>query len=343
MPAVGPLIAIAAGFVSIAVAWLIYRNATRLGVVQDPNERSSHIRPTPSGGGLGIVAGGTLAASAAVWSLPGSAFVVTFLSLVVAAVGFIDDRGHVPAIARLFAQFVLAAAMLWTLQPSTLIPALGIPLFFELTAVLVLVAVVYWINLFNFMDGIDGIAASQAIFMLAAAVWLCLEANVPMNPTLWWFVGIAAATVGFLALNWPPARIFMGDVGSTYLGFMLAWAALGTIGAGWLNLWQWLVLGALFVTDATLTLIRRLLRGERIFEAHRLHAYQHLSRRWGGHLPVTVLAVGINVVWLLPLAWAAGNQREFGPTAALLAYGSLAAVLLLAGAGSPERPARTSS
>jgi Fuc2NAc and GlcNAc transferase len=193
------------------------------------------------------------------------------------------------------------------------------------------------------MDGIDGIAAAQAIFMLAAAVWLCLEASVPMNPTLWWLVALAAATVGFLALNWPPARIFMGDVGSTYLGFMIAWAALGTIGAGWMNLWQWLVLSALFVTDATLTLIRRLLRGEKIFEAHRLHAYQHLSRRWGGHLPVTVLAVAINVVWLLPLAWSAGLRPEFGPTAGLLAYASLAVVLLVAGAGAPERPARTSS
>ena len=85
MPAVGPLIAIAAGLVSLAVTWLIYRNAGRLGVVQDPNARSSHVRPTPSGGGLGIVAGGSLAASVAIWSLPGPAFVVAVLSLFVAA------------------------------------------------------------------------------------------------------------------------------------------------------------------------------------------------------------------------------------------------------------------
>jgi Fuc2NAc and GlcNAc transferase len=196
---------------------------------------------------------------------------------------------------------------------------------------------VYWLNLFNFMDGIDGLAASEAVFVALAAALLAvlrMPGIVDQGP-LWMLLGIAAASVGFLMLNWPPAKIFMGDAGSTYLGFMIAVLALMTIATGWLTLTQWAILVATFVTDATVTLVRRLLLRERVFEAHRRHAYQVLSRRWGGHQPVTLSFTGLNLIWLLPLAYVAALQGWAVP-AVLLAYVPLIGLALYFGAGAPE-------
>jgi Fuc2NAc and GlcNAc transferase len=127
----------------------------------------------------------------------------------------------------------------------------------------------------------------------------------------------------------------MGDAGSTWLGFIIAMLALLTVSWGWLSAWQWLILGAAFVTDASVTLARRLLRGEKVTQAHRRHAYQALSRRWESHRAVTLLFIAIDVVWLLPLALWAGMGAA-GWLAALVAYAPLVALALLAGAGAPE-------
>jgi Fuc2NAc and GlcNAc transferase len=337
MLAAGLFTSLVAGVAAFAVTLLVLRNATRLGVIADPNERSSHAVPTPSGGGIGIVAGGTLGGLFAAWFFPWPTLVVVVAGLAMAAIGFIDDRRHISAPLRLAAQIILAAAMVATLEFEPLAAAIGLSFPLVLAAILVLAAV-YWINIFNFMDGIDGIAGAQAAFMLAAAIILMLVSGAGAGVVLvWWLAALAAAVLGFLLLNWPPARIFMGDAGSTYLGFMLAYAAYASIAAGWLSLWQWLILGALFVADATITLVRRLLRREALFKAHRLHAYQHLSRRWGNHRPVTLLFAAVNVVWLLPLAWAAGTLAGVAPLAVLIAYLPLVAGLIWAGAGAPER------
>lgn len=337
MLAVGLITSLLAGVLGFAVTLLVLRHARRLGVIAAPNERSSHTVPTPSGGGVGIVAGGSLGGLLAAWFFPWPALVIVGLALAMAAMGFSDDRKPVSARLRLIVQVVLVGAMVATLEFEPLAAAFGVPFPIALAALLVLGAV-YWINLFNFMDGIDGIAGTQAAFMLLGAIVLMLQAQAgPDVVLLWWLAAIAAATLGFLLLNWPPAKIFMGDAGSTYLGFMLAYAAYASIAAGWLSLWQWLLLGALFIADATITLVRRLLRRERVFEAHRLHAYQHLSRRWGRHRPVTLLFLAVNVVLLLPLACAAGALPNHGPLIAALGYLPVVAGLLWAGAGAPEK------
>src|SRR6185312_4527570 len=175
------------------------------------------------------------------------------------------------------------------------------------------------------------------IFMLVGAAILSAlnDPNFFDGAMFWCMIGIAAAAVGFLALNWPPARIFMGDAGSTYLGFVIAFLALLTIAEGVLSLPQWLILSAAFATDASVTLIRRLLLREKVFEAHRRHAYQVLSRRFGAHRPVTLSFIGLNVIWLLPMAWAA---TSWGWLAVLVAYVPLILLALAFGAGAPERP-----
>lgn len=268
-------------------AWVL-RRAETLRLVQIPNHRSSHDYPTPNGGGLGIVVAGSLAGIALVllsgWMVGG---LLLGLAAVLAAVGLRDDMAHLPARVRFGVQVVVCAGGLIALGE---LPAMALSggLEFQVTSWilfgLLLLAGVWWIKLFNFMDGIDGIAGVQAVFMLLAgaamAMWAELEAV--HSPVWMWMLYVAAATAGFLLLNWPPAKIFMGDVGSTWLAFMVFALALLSVHAGWLSYAAWLVLAAVFVTDATVTLLTRMLRGERWYEAHRSHAYQRLSRRWQG-------------------------------------------------------------
>ena len=332
----GLLICLLAGLAAFGVALLVRRHAGALGLVAVPNARSSHSRPTPSGGGLGIVLGGSIAMAPLLWLQPWPMLPLLAAALALGGIGLLDDRRPVPAGMRLGAQLLLLLLAVVLLLPPPL-AGLSLPARALMVALLVL-AGTYWVNLFNFMDGIDGLAAGEAVFLCLAAALLALTgtADVANRPEFWWLLGLASASLGFLVLNWPPARIFMGDAGSTYLGYVLALLALVTIGTGWLGPWQWLILAALFITDATVTLLRRLFRRERLFEAHRRHAYQVLARRWGSHRRVTLAALTVNLLWLLPLALLAGQERASGPLLALLAYLPLVLLALRLGAGAPE-------
>jgi Fuc2NAc and GlcNAc transferase len=147
---------------------------------------------------------------------------------------------------------------------------------------------------------------------------------------------LAGASLGFLRWNWPPARIFMGDVGSGFLGFALAVLGLAASRSGAVPIEVWAILGGVFMVDATVTLIRRAGRGDRWFEAHRLHAYQHLARRWHSHLAVTLVVIAIDVIWLLPWALAAANFPAHAPLFLAAALIPLALVFLACGAGAKE-------
>jgi Fuc2NAc and GlcNAc transferase len=190
--------------------------------------------------------------------------------------------------------------------------------------------------LFNFMDGIDGIVASEAIFISAAGgavMWVRGDSPVLVTIAL----TFSAATLGFLFWNWPPAKIFMGDVGSGFLGFFIAVMALMASETDPAALFIWLILGGAFFADATVTLFRRVARRETLHQAHRAHAYQWLSRRWGSHRPVTLAVLAVNFFWLLPIALLAAwlpRQAIWLAIAALLPLMLLAAVI---GAGRPER------
>ena len=341
-----------ASLASIALlAWCVsvwvLRRAEALRLVQMPNHRSSHDHPTPNGGGLGIVVAGSLAGIALVllsgWMVGG---LLLGLAAVLAAVGLRDDMTHLPARVRFGVQVVVCAGGLIAL--SDLPPlALSGALEFQVTGWvlfgLLLLAGVWWINLFNFMDGIDGIAGMQAVFMLLAGAVIAMwaEPEAVHSPIWMWMLYVAAATAGFLLLNWPPAKIFMGDVGSTWLAFMVFALALLSVQAGLLSYAAWLVLAAVFVTDATVTLLTRMLRGERWYEAHRSHAYQRLSRRWlgerkAGHRSVTLLAAAVNGVWLAPWAWACVQWPAGSVAFVVAAYLPLVLGLLWLGSGRPD-------
>jgi Fuc2NAc and GlcNAc transferase len=147
----------------------------------------------------------------------------------------------------------------------------------------------------------------------------------------------SAAAAGFLLWNWPPAKIFMGDVGSGYLGYVLAILALAATIRDPVAVWVWLILGGAFFVDATVTLARRTIRGDRLYEAHRSHAYQWLARRWGSHLPVTVTLLALNLLWLFPAAWLAERYPALALWILIAAYLPLIVLALVAGAGRPEQ------
>ena len=250
-------------------------------------------------------------------------------------VGFLDDHGHIAARWRLLAHFVAAFWALGWLGGAPALQLFGVQ--FDLGWLgfaLVAVYLVWLLNLYNFMDGIDGIASVEAICVCVGGALLYVLLGKPdlaLLPLM-----LAAAVAGFLYWNFPPARIFMGDAGSGFLGIVLG---IMSIQAGWVDpalFWSWVILLGVFVVDATFTLVRRLLRGDKVYEAHRSHAYQYASRHYGRHLPVT-LAVGvINLAWLLPIALLVGTGRIDGVIGVALAYAPLVLLAIRFRAGELE-------
>ena len=283
--------------VVFAAAWAgtgaVLRVLERRAILDHPGERSSHTVPTPRGGGLAVVAV-ILAAWTAIAALAGTltlywpALAAAFL---LAAVSWIDDLRKLGPAPRLVAQAAAVAAGLVAL------PSAG-PVFQgllppALDAVAAAVVWLWFVNLFNFMDGIDGISGAETA---SIGVGLCLVALVGAGSAE---VGLyaltaAAAALGFLPWNWPPARIFLGDVGSVPLGYLIGWLLLSAAGEGY---WAAaLLLPLYYLADATLTLARRLARGERIWRAHREHYYQRAVQRGLNHAAVVWVVLATNLV-----------------------------------------------
>jgi Fuc2NAc and GlcNAc transferase len=337
-------LALAAIAVSVLlVAALITRVARKFallhGVIDVPNERSSHLTPTPRGGGVSIVVAATTGLIALTWL--GAMRTPLLLAvggggLAVAIVGFLDDRRRLSVGIR-FA--IHLAAALWALSWLGGLPPLRVGAQIVTLGwsgyVLGMLAIVWVLNLFNFMDGIDGLAAVQGVFVTWGGALLAIVAGVHGEVAGAALV-LGAACCGFVRWNWPPAKIFMGDVGSGYLGYVIAVLALAATRENPVALWAWLTLGGVFFVDATVTLLRRLLRGERVYEAHRSHAYQWLARRWRSHAKVTGTVLTVNVLWLLPCAVFATRRPGFAAATALFA---LAPLVLLAIAVSGRREA----
>jgi Fuc2NAc and GlcNAc transferase len=334
---VGILAALACGL-AVLITGLVRRHALRASILDIPNARSSHVHPTPRGGGIAIVVV-SLAAMVALalfrcldtglfWALAGGA--------AVAVVGHLDDRGRIGIVGRLLVHIAAATWATWWLGGMTELHWNGtvIPIGVWGPALAIL-GIVWSLNLFNFMDGIDGIAASEAVFMAGAGAVLASVAGLTLAVSAAGWL-IAATSLGFLLWNWPPARIFMGDVGSGFLGFVLAVLALGGTRENAIMLPVWLILGGVFIVDATLTLFRRLVRRERFYEAHRSHAYQWLARRWNSHLQVTIACIALNFIWLAPWAWMCIRIPDRAGWFVAAALGPLVVLAAVSGAGRRE-------
>lgn len=325
---------------SLFVTLGLRRYALKANLLDTPNDRSSHQTPTARGGGLAFVIavlGFVGLAGLAGWMPQGTALGLLAAGGGLAAIGWIDDKGHVSATVRLAVHTAAAGVLTFALGPLWL-TFLGIesrPLAYLLS----IGGVVWLINLVNFMDGIDGIAASEASFVgLGLAVLLALAGHWGVSAAF--ALVVAAAVMGFLVFNWPPASIFMGDVGSGFLGGMLGALMLMTGRLGWPFTAATLILLSVFLCDATVTLVRRSVRFQAVWQAHRSHAYQRLSRRWRSHLKVTVAVLLMNLLYLLPLACAVANAFIDPFLGIALAWLPVGGLVILAGAGLPDENVR---
>ena len=302
---------------SLLLTELMRRYSVKKNLLDAPNSRSSHSVATPRGGGLSIVVCFLIVIGFSS-SLPSNiVFALIGSGALIAVVGFWDDQGHVAARWRLLSHFVAAILILYYLGVLPEFEVLGLVINLSWFGYVVVAFVLVWLlNLFNFMDGIDGIAASEAIFVACSGAYFSWLNG--LESLSYISLVLTSSTMGFLILNWPPAKIFMGDVGSGFLGLMLGVIAYANILEGG-SVLVWVVLLGVFLVDSGITLSRRIIRGDKWYEAHCSHAYQHAARKWG-HKRVTVVIIFINLCWLLPLAYAAHLFEEWGILIACVAF-----------------------
>lgn len=322
--------ALALGLVAMALSWAgthqLVGALTRRSILDRPNERSSHARPTPRGGGIAVV-GVILPAWALVAALssqrPATTAVVLAGALGLALLSWGDDRGGLPVALRLAAQAVTVAVVL-TMAPGRF-DLFGPPVPGWVALAVIALAWVWFINLFNFMDGIDGIAGGEAASIGIGAAIVVAVAG------LEWAImakglALAGAAIGFLYWNWQPARIFLGDVGSVPLGYLIGWLLLELVQAG--QVAAALILPLYFLADATITLVRRALNGERVWRAHRSHFYQRAVAGGLGHAQVTKRVLAANGLLVAAAAAAAAAPSAAAQAAAAVAAAAIVFLLL---------------
>jgi UDP-N-acetylmuramyl pentapeptide phosphotransferase/UDP-N-acetylglucosamine-1-phosphate transferase len=307
VPVAVALVPVASALACAAVILTLLRRPGWL-PLDRPNERSLHATPTPRIGGLGIVAG-VVIAFLLIRAEPLAALVAGL-----ALVSFVDDRRHVPIALRFGAHALAATIFVLVLNPD-------VHPFWQVVLVL---AIVWMTNLYNFMDGSDGLAGGMALFGFGAyalGAWLAGDGVMAVASG-----AIAAAALTFLAFNFPPAKVFMGDAGSIPLGFLAA--ALGLIGwhAGNWPLWFPVLVFSPFIVDATVTLVRRVLRGERFWRAHRTHYYQRLVQLGWGHRNTALAEYALMAGCGAGALWALGQQAS--AQLSLLAGAALVYVVL---------------
>ncbi len=324
------VVVVAVFVVSFAGTGMILRLLKSHAILDHPNERSSHSVPTPKGGGIVIVCVVVATWLGAGWGGPeaGTLFVISAAALGLAALSWVDDlRGLTPAW-RLLGQGAAVGFVLIS------VPAEGPYFGGFLPGVLdPLAAGLLWlwfINLFNFMDGIDGIAGVETASIGLGAALVAATAGLPPAFSVYGLTLFAAA-LGFLWWNWHPARIFLGDVGSVPLGFLLGWLLLELAAKG-----QWaaaLILPLYYLADATITLIRRGLKGEKVWQAHREHFYQQGVKRGLSHAQVVGHVLWVNVLLVVLAVMAAGGLTGVAVVGALAAVFWL---LFFLGSGRPS-------
>ncbi len=286
-----------------------------------PNQRSSHVRPTPKGGGLGfaLVFCAVLVLLQQLQLAGAGMLLLCVPGVGLAAVGLWDDLKELGIPLRLCLQGAAVCTALLILPGLPVLPFPGFTVDNPLLLAVVLgLGWVWLINLYNFMDGIDGLAATEGIFVALALGWFALQAGLHGSSLL--LLSLAVILAGFLCFNWSPAHLFMGDAGSNFLGYALAAYGLALAQDGAITLWTLVILLMVFITDSTVTLVKRMRAGVVWYHGHRSHAYQLLARAGRSHAKVVVGVAGINVFWLLPLAWWSTRAVEWGAALALAAF-----------------------
>lgn len=329
--------AAAASFLATRVVLALLR---RRNVLDHPNERSSHQQPTPRGGGIAVVA--VIAVAWLVISLQPdivarssaeltSLQVILAVAIGLASLSFLDDLRGLPILRRFGGQIVAVAVGVLMLPEQAMLFQDLLP--YGADRILAAFVWLWFINLYNFMDGIDGITTIESVSITVGILLLGTFGFVSWHFAAFSTV-IAGALIGFGFWNWHPAKIFLGDVGSVPLGYVLGFLLISLAAQG-----QWavaLLLPLYYLADATLTLLRRLARGEKVWRAHRSHFYQHAARAWGNHARVSLVILGLNLL-LIALAVCAAIGALADWTAVVIGGGA-SGFLLWYFHCLPERP-----
>ena len=276
--------------ISFFLTYFIKNYMIKKSLVASVNERSSHTTPTPHGGGIALSVTWFIGLGYLYFmgQIETNLFFALLIGAIISIVSFFDDIYELSPKIRLFAQSIVALGGLYFLGEFETF-TFGIfdiqnPIF---TNIFAFFMIIWFINLYNFLDGINGYAGSEAVF-LALSGFVLFGGN--------HFLVLAVAVLGFLYWNWNKAKIFMGDVGSTLLGYNIAIFTIYYANQEATNFWVWIILFALFWFDATLTLIRRKLNKEKLSQAHKKHAYQRLTQAGWSHYKVTNYSIGLNLL-----------------------------------------------
>ncbi len=322
MDGVRELVLLGSAFaVCVLVEVLLLFWAPLWGWVSDPNDRSLHDLPTPTLGGLGCAAPILIYLGYVSLDLP-NLIGLAVASAGLALVGLVDDLRELSRTLRLGCQLLAAGLIAWMLPSDWALPVAA-------AATLLLV---WQVNLFNFMDGVDGLVGSAALFFCLAVQFLSGGAPGWLGDLMW---VVSGALLGFLTFNWPPARIFMGDVGSTFLGILLGASVMQLVAQDVLPLASCLILLTGLWFDATYTICVRIVTGQPFVEAHRTHLYQKVAAR-KGHLWTASAFLAFCLAWLLPLAELARTMPAYGLAWQLIALLPMAIAAIWMRAGRPE-------
>jgi len=279
---------------STAVAYGLSRPNRWLYLLDQPNERSLHQRAVPRTGGIAVLVGLLVGSTGLVMIGQGRHYLWLLAGLPVILVSFLDDRQGLGVVPRLLAQGISAGLLLALLAGPGLWrwPLIGdVPV--GVAAPLLGIGIVWMINLYNFMDGMDGFAGGMAVIGFFTLAALGGFAGVPAFTVA--NLLVATASAGFLVWNFPPARLFLGDVGSSLLGFLVAGMMLWSHRDAIVPIGLCLLVFSPFIVDASITLLKRLARGERIWQAHREHYYQRLVRLGWGHRRTVLVEYGLMI------------------------------------------------
>jgi Fuc2NAc and GlcNAc transferase len=281
-----------------------------------PGTRTLHKTQTPRGGGivfsLLFVSGVVILYLIEIINF--NVLMVLGLGAFMASIfGFTDDIVDISASYKLAMQFFLAIWAIYWLDPVILTN--WIPYWLSLSAITLFL--VWMLNLYNFMDGVDGMASTSGLFFCLVLTLILLYEGHPQTAIL--FLILAASLGGFIFFNWPPASIFMGDSGSLFLGYTFGSLLIFTVITGSLTIWTWLIVFGYFFSDTMVTQIARIIIVKKWYAAHRSHAYQNLARISGSHFKVTIGVTTFHLIWILPLAFWSVLQPDFALIAVVLA------------------------
>ena len=279
--------------ISFSLTYIIKNYMIKKSLVASVNERSSHTIPTPHGGGIAIAITWFIGLFYLYFAgqIEQNLFYALLFGAVISIVSFFDDIYELSPKLRLIVQALIATGGLYFLGGFETL-TFGI---FDIqnhifTNIFAFFMIIWFINLYNFLDGINGYAGSEAVF-LAVAGFILFGGN--------HFLVLAMAVLGFLYWNWNKAKIFMGDVGSTLLGYNIAIFTIYYTNQEPTNFWLWIILFGVYWFDATLTLLRRKLNKEKLSQAHKKHAYQRLTQAGWSHYKVTNYSIGLNLLLFL--------------------------------------------